>query len=186
MTLAAYYSPPPQSSPSRGEEVILERCFDSVSSPLEGEGQGGGCQRIVRVCLQRTRDTSEKTRRTLRNVSGNDCAESKFKMRDFAGKHPSGLISSISFARTQNSSSNWMVGSMPTIWQRILGAQYGLKRAAIELFGSGITMSWKISKVCSRLLQLILTRALKEDLPPSQALPFSGLWDLNETGSVHA
>lgn len=180
--LAPHLNPPPQGgrrlnwcfdqcsyfSHSKRNCVCTEKSSNRVPSPLEGEGQGGGYQRMIPICHQRMRDIYERTRQRLKSAFGGHYVANNCTGHAFAAKPRSGHTSSISFALKRNSLSSWTVGSTPMRLQPIRAEQPGFKHADITLFGFGTTMSWKISKVCSKLLRRILTQRFKTDLSPSQ------------------
>ncbi len=214
--LAPHLNPPPQGgrrldwffyqrhyfSYSCGQIVCTGKSLNRVPSPLEGEGQGGGYQRMIPICHQRMRDIYGRTRQRLKSAFGDHYVANNYTGHAFAAKPRSGLTSSISFAPKRNSLSSWTVGSMPMRLQPIRAEQRGFKHADITLFDFGTAMSWKILTVCSTLLRRTLTQRFKTDLspsqyvfPPSLTLPLilacakligDRGGDLDEAGLVHA
>ena len=174
--------PPPQG----GRKCFGLRSLNRVSSPLEGEGQGGGYRRKIPTCHQRTQEAFEKTRRTLKSAFGSDCVVNRSTAHAFADKRRSDRTSSISFVPTPSSSSSWMGGSMRMMSHQMRAERLGSKRAATASFGSGTMKYSKISKGCLRQSHPILTNISKKDLPPSKPTPSKGVRTLKKAGLAYA
>ena len=157
--LVAFFlgSPPPQSSPSRGEAFLLAADADSIYA-----------------WPTRMRAAYVRTRPKRKSGLGRGCGVSKWTVRGSNAKSRWDHISSISSAQMPNSSLNLMTGNTLSKPMPMRAAPIGCRCAATQLSGFGTTTFSKTSRASWRRYPAIFGTVDRATQAPSLALPLEG------------
>ncbi len=151
MTFSTLITPTPTLPPQGGGSRV-EAGATLSPPPLRGRARvGGGFASILPACHPKTHVNYGKISLTRNAICGRNCATGNWTVSNFAAKHQSGRISSISSAFQRSLLLRLTVGNMHNKPMKMLNEPIGLKSGATGSCDSGTTTSLKTLRALSKL-----------------------------------